>query len=51
MLRRSADWTTLTTGFVAGALGAREQLPVVTEAMHLPAPDGLRVPLPTGLAF
>jgi dienelactone hydrolase len=47
MLRRAADWTALTTGFVAGVLGAREQLPVVTDAIHLPAPEGLRRPLPT----
>ncbi|HEX3785580.1 MAG TPA: alpha/beta fold hydrolase [Pseudonocardiaceae bacterium] len=49
MLRRAADWTALTNGFVAGALGIHEQLPVISRAMAAPVPEGLCGRLPTGL--
>lgn len=48
MLRRAADWTELVRRFVLGATG--EPDPVIAAAMATPGPDGLRVPLPRGLA-
>ncbi|HET9258244.1 MAG TPA: alpha/beta fold hydrolase, partial [Pseudonocardiaceae bacterium] len=47
MLRRAHDWSELTTRFVAAELGLRPPDPLIEDAMHRPAPEGLRVPLPT----
>lgn len=48
MLCRAADLTELVRRFVLGATG--EPDPVIAAAMATPSPDGLRVPLPSGLA-
>jgi dienelactone hydrolase len=46
MLRRAHDWSELAARFVATELGLRTPDPVIEDAMHRPAPEGLRVPLP-----
>ena len=46
MLRRAHDWSELATRFVAAELGLRTPDPLIEDAMHRPAPEGLRVPLP-----
>ena len=46
MLRRAPDWSELAARFVAVELGLRKPDPVIEDAMHRPAPEGLRVPLP-----
>lgn len=45
MLRRAGDWSSLVTGFVLGELGVEPPDRRVTNAMRLPAPEGLTVPL------
>ncbi|MGH3999607.1 MAG: alpha/beta hydrolase [Pseudonocardiaceae bacterium] len=47
MLRRAHDWSELATRFVAAELGLRTPDPLIEDAMRRPAPEGLRVPLPT----
>jgi dienelactone hydrolase len=46
MLRRAHDWSELTARFVATELRLRTPDPLIEDAMHRPAPEGLRVPLP-----
>ncbi|MGH3983396.1 MAG: alpha/beta hydrolase [Pseudonocardiaceae bacterium] len=46
MLRRAHDWSELAARFVAAELGLRKPDPLIEDAMRLPAPEGLRVPLP-----
>lgn len=46
MLRRAHDWSELAARFVAAELGLRKPDPLIEDAMHRPAPEGLRVPLP-----
>ncbi|WP_312880504.1 alpha/beta hydrolase [Actinokineospora xionganensis] len=45
MLRKSAAWTRLVTGFTLGALGTQPFDPVITNALGQPSPEGLRIPL------
>jgi dienelactone hydrolase len=45
MLRRAGDWTWLVCRFVLGEAGLEPEHPLIAEAMHTPAPEGLRVPL------
>ncbi|MGH4010215.1 MAG: hypothetical protein ACRDTH_19005 [Pseudonocardiaceae bacterium] len=47
MLRRAHDWSELATRFVSAELGLRIPDPLIEDAMHRAAPEGLRVPLPT----
>ncbi|WP_434444152.1 alpha/beta fold hydrolase [Lentzea sp. E54] len=47
MLRRPADWIGVVTCFVRGVLDETPH-PAIAEAMRAPAPDGLRLPLPSG---
>jgi hypothetical protein len=47
MLRRAHDWSELAARFVAAELGLRRPDPLIEDAMRQPAPEGLRVPLPT----
>ena len=47
MLRRAHDWSELAARFVEAELGLRKPDPLIEDAMHRPAPEGLRVPLPT----
>ncbi|MGB9281777.1 MAG: alpha/beta fold hydrolase [Pseudonocardiaceae bacterium] len=49
MLRRAHDWTELAARFVESELGLRQPDPLIEDAMHRPAPEGLHVPLPTML--
>jgi pimeloyl-ACP methyl ester carboxylesterase len=46
MLRRAHDWTQLAARFVEGELGVQQPDPLIEDAMRLPPPDGLRMPLP-----
>lgn len=48
MLNRAGDWTRLATSFVAGALGAADEHPMISGAFDAPTPDGLRLSLPGG---
>ncbi len=47
MLRRAHDWSELAARFVTAELGLCEPDPLIEDAMRRPAPEGLRVPLPT----
>ncbi|MGH3787052.1 MAG: alpha/beta hydrolase [Pseudonocardiaceae bacterium] len=47
MLRRAPDWSELAARFVESELGLREPEPLIEDAMRRPAPEGLRVALPT----
>ena len=47
MLRRARDWSELVARFVEAELGLRKPDPLIEDAMRRPAPEGLRVPLPT----
>ncbi|MDP8931768.1 MAG: alpha/beta fold hydrolase [Actinomycetota bacterium] len=47
MLRRAHDWLELVARFVEAELGLRKPDPLIEDAMRRPAPEGLRVPLPT----
>ncbi len=47
MLRRAHDWSELAARFVEAELRLREPDPLIEDAMRRPAPEGLRVPLPT----
>ncbi len=47
MLRRAHDWSELAARFVAAELRLRTPDPLIEDAMRRPAPEGLRVPLPT----
>jgi hypothetical protein len=46
MLRRAGDWSELAARFVEAELSLREPDQLIEGAMRLPAPEGLRVPLP-----
>ncbi|MGH3821538.1 MAG: alpha/beta fold hydrolase [Pseudonocardiaceae bacterium] len=46
MLRRARDWSELAARFVEAELRLREPDQLIEDAMHRPAPEGLRVPLP-----
>lgn len=48
MLRRAPDWNGVVLSFVAGAAGVRERHPAIEAAMSASAPEGLRMPLPSG---
>ncbi len=47
MLRRAPDWSELAARFVEAELGLRQPDALIEDAMRRPAPEGLRVPLPT----
>jgi len=47
MLARAGDWHRLVRRYVLGALEIEPEDPLITNAMQRPAPEGLRVPLPT----
>lgn len=49
LLRRPADWSSLVRRFVLGSAGITEPDPVVADAMALPLPDRLAVPLHRGV--
>ncbi len=47
MLRRAREWSELVARFVEAELGLGKPDPLIEDAMRRPAPEGLRIPLPT----
>lgn len=45
MLRRAPEWHAFARNVALGVLGVEPLWPIVTNALHMPSPDGLAVPL------